>query len=103
MRGQGAIGDARHHLFTHNPLWSILQVDTRRPYGRVIWDLICVAWLLDPRWVPSELVRTPRLDGERRWQPASDRHLMREAHAVERDAIFNDFFAKLARAPRPQA
>lgn len=98
VRGQGAIGDALHHLFTHNPLWSLLQVDTTQPYSWVIWDLICVAWLLDPGWVPSALVRAPRLDGERRWQAASDRHLMREAHGVQRGAIFNDFFAKLGRA-----
>lgn len=99
VRGQGAIGDALHQLFTHNPLWSVLPVDTSRPYSWVIWDLICVAWLLDPAWVPSELVRAPRLDAQRRWQPDSHRHLMREAHAVQRDAIFNDFFARLAGAP----
>jgi purine nucleosidase len=34
----------------------------------VIWDLICIAWLLSPDWVPSTLVRTPRLDDDRRWQ-----------------------------------
>ncbi len=99
VRGQGAIGEALHHLFTHNPLWSILQVDANRPHSWVIWDLICVAWLLDPRWVPSELVRTPRLDADCRWQGAPGRHLMREAHAVQRDAIFNDLFDKLGGAP----
>jgi purine nucleosidase len=105
VRGQGAIGDALHQLFTHNPLWAIGPVDTTRPYSWVIWDLICVAWLLDPRWVPSELVRTPLLGSDRRWHaaPAPGRHLMREAHAVQRDAIFNDLFDKLARAPRPRA
>lgn len=103
VRGQGAIGDALHQLFTHNPLWSILQVDATRPHSWVIWDLICVAWLLDPRWVPSDLVRSPRLDADRRWQPEPGRHLMREAHAVQRDAIFNDLFEKLGRAARPMS
>ncbi len=96
VRGCGAIGDALHHLFTHNPLWSIHPVDTSRPYSWVIWDLICVAWLLRPDWVPSRLVRTPRLDAQRCWQGAPGRPLMREAHAVHRDAIFNDLFARLA-------
>ncbi|MGV3572878.1 MAG: nucleoside hydrolase [Ramlibacter sp.] len=99
VRGQGAIGDALHALFTDNPLWSILPVDTSKPYSWVIWDLICVAWLLEPAWVPSTLVRTPRLDAQLRWQPAPGRHLMREAFGVQRDAIFNDFFASLANAP----
>ncbi|MES2784583.1 MAG: nucleoside hydrolase [Pseudomonadota bacterium] len=103
VRGQGAIGDALHQLFTNNPLWSILPIDTSKPYSWVIWDLICVAWLLDPGWVPSELVRTPSLDAQRRWQSAAGRHLMREAHGVQRDAIFNDFFARLAESAGREA
>jgi hypothetical protein len=96
VRGQGAIGDYLHHLFTHNPLWTVLPVDTSGAYSWVIWDLICVAWLLDPAWVPSTLVPTPRLAGDLRWQAAAQRLPMREAHAVDRDAIFNDLFRKLA-------
>jgi inosine-uridine nucleoside N-ribohydrolase len=95
VRGRGAIGDYLHGLFTANPLWEILPIDTTRPYSWVIWDVICVAWLLSPRWVPSTLVRTPVLGADRRWQTAGGRHLMREGFAVQRDAIFNDFFAKL--------
>ena len=97
VKGQGAIGDYLHDLFTHNPLWSILHVDPTQPYSWVIWDLICIAWLINPAWVPSELVRTPRLQENLRWQSGPDRHLMREGHAVLRDEIFNDLFAKLAR------
>lgn len=107
VRGRGAMGDYLHHLFTHNPLWALFGKEPGAgPHSWVIWDLVCIAWLLDPGWLPSALVRTPRLDGERRWQPDPSRHLMREAHAVQRDAVFNDFFAKLARhasqeRPRP--
>lgn len=96
VRGQGPVGDYLHRLFTDNPLWAILPVDASRPYSWVIWDLICVAWLLQPAWVPSTLVPTPRLDGQRRWQAEPGRPPMREAHAVARDAIFNDLFDKLA-------
>ena len=95
VRGRGAIGRYLHHLFTHNPLWTIHPVDTTRPYTWVIWDLICVAWVMQPDWVPSRLVRTPRLDARLHWQADGARPLMREAHAVQRDAIFNDFFARL--------
>lgn len=97
VRGRGPVGDDLHRLFTGNPLWAILPVDTSRPYSWVIWDLICIAWLLQPAWVSSALVRTPRLDGRLRWQQAPGRPLMREAHAVARDAVFNDLFEKLAR------
>ncbi len=61
----------------------------------MIWDVICIAWLLEPRWVPSEMVATPLIGDDMRWQAAEGSHPMREAYAVQRDAIFNDFFVKL--------
>jgi purine nucleosidase len=96
VKGRGAIGDDLHRLFSNNPLWSILGHDSSQPYSWVIWDLICVAWLIKPEWVPSTLVRRPWLDAGLRWVPSDERPLMREGYAVQRDAIFNDFFAKLA-------
>ena len=99
VQGRGPIGNYLHHLFTHNPLWPVLGTDIdamgSQPHSWVIWDVINIAWMINPQWVPSELVRTPRLDADRRWVPDAARHLMREAHAVQRDAIFNDFFMKL--------
>jgi purine nucleosidase len=99
VRGCGAIGSYLHHLFTHNPLWILYPADPAKPHSWVIWDLICVAWLLEPHWLPSTLVRTPDLSDEKRWILRGDSPLMREAHAVNRDAIFNHFFARLAAAP----
>lgn len=102
VRGRGALGDYLWQLFTHNPLWPLLGVDAatanQQPHSWVIWDIICIAWLLEPDWLPSTLVRTPRLDADRRWQADGSRHLMREAHGVQRDAIFADFLARLPRA-----
>ena len=95
VRGHGAIGNYLHELFTHNPLWTIFDIDRSRSYSWVIWDVICIAWLIQPAWVATGLVRTPLLGDDRRWRPGPDRHLMREGHAVQRDAIFNDFFARL--------
>ena len=95
---QGAIGDALHQLFIHNPLWELHGIDSFFAHSWVMWDLICVAWLLDPDWVPSTLVPTPRLDDGLRWVSDPGRALMREGHGVRRDAIFADFFARLARA-----
>lgn len=66
-------------------------------YSWVIRDLICVAWVLNPAWVPTTLVPTPRLDDDRRRQAASHTQPMREAYAVDRDALFNDLFRKLER------
>ena len=98
VSGRGAMGHYLHHLFTHNPLWPVLGLDGTEPYSWVIWDIINIAWLLNPAWVPSELVRTPWLGADRRWVADPARHLMREAYGVQRDAIFADFLAKLAQA-----
>lgn len=95
VQGRGAMGDYLHHLFTHNPLWPVLGLNGTEPHSWVIWDIINIAWLLNPTWVPSELVRTPRLGADMRWQADPTRHLMREAYAVQRDCIFADLFAKL--------
>jgi inosine-uridine nucleoside N-ribohydrolase len=103
VRPSGAIGAYLHHLYTHNPLADLAGIDDVRTPGFswVIWDLINIAWLLNPEWVPSELVPTPALDEERRWVPRAPGATwpMREAHAVARDAIFADLFSALARAP----
>jgi purine nucleosidase len=96
VRGKGAIGDYLHHLYTNNPLHA--QRGIFDHFGRtwVIWDMINIAWLLEPSWVPTELVATPTLDDDLYWVPAAGpERLMREAHGIDRDAIFRDFFRKL--------
>ncbi len=99
VKGRGAIGDYLHHLFTHNPLWELGGNDGFAAHSWVIWDVINIAWLIDPAWVASEIVATPVLGADRRWRQASGRHPMREGYAVARDAIFRDFFDKLEAAP----
>lgn len=95
VQGRGALGGWLFGLYTHNPLWELLGIGDFFAHSWVIWDLINIAWLIEPGWVPSTLVRTPVLDDARRWQQAPGRHLMREAYAVNRDAVFADFFRAL--------
>lgn len=104
--GPGGIGDHLHGLYTHNPLWPLLGITDWLAHSWVIWDLINVAFMLDPAWVPVEPVARPRLDDELRWVPrdAADARRagpMWEAVGVQRDAIFRDFFRSLERAPGP--
>ena len=54
---------------------------------------------LNPEWVPSHIVRSPILNDNLDWEHDDSRHLMREAIAINRDAIFRDFFTKLEKAP----
>lgn len=101
VQPRGAIGAYLHGLFVHNPLADFAGVEAHAPgFSWVIWDLITVAWLLNPEWLPSELVPTPTLTADRRWAARPAPALpMREAHAVARDAIFRDLFETLRRAP----
>lgn len=97
VQPMGAIGAYLHQLFTHNPLWEMQGVDSFFAHSWVMWDLICVAWMLQPDWVPSALVRMPLLDDQKRWVAAPQRPWMREGYALRRDAIFGDFLTKLQR------
>ncbi|MFV2039627.1 MAG: nucleoside hydrolase, partial [Acidimicrobiales bacterium] len=96
VKGRGAPGDYLYDLYTNNPLHQ--QRGIRGHFGRtwVIWDMITIAWLIEPAWVPSDMVATPTLDDQLCWTAAEGNgQPMREAHEIDRDAIFRDFFRKL--------
>jgi purine nucleosidase len=100
VQPRGAIGADLHRLYLNNPLADFAGLDVQAPgFSWVIWDVINIAWLLNPDWAPSELVPTPGLGEDRRWIARPDAPLMREAYAVAREAIFGDFFEVLKRAP----
>ncbi len=91
VRGQGAVGDY---------LWQTWEdhwmTRTRQPgFSKVIWDLINVAYLVDPAWLATGLVPAPVLGADRRWHRPPGRHLIREATDIDRDAVFGDLFRVL--------
>ncbi|MEM6610316.1 MAG: nucleoside hydrolase [Pseudomonadota bacterium] len=98
VKGRGAIGDYLYHLFTHNPLHEMFAITDTARRTWVIWDIINIAWLINPDWVPTYLTSSPILDDALFWRPRANAHTMREAHDVQRDAIFLDFYDKLAAA-----
>jgi purine nucleosidase len=100
VRGRGKIGDYIYHLYTHKPVHPMHGID--EAFGRtwVTWDIINFAWLLNPEWVPSHLVRAPILTDDLYWKHDPNRHWMREAVGIDRDAIFQDFFTRLEKAPK---
>ena len=68
--------------------------------SRVIWDLAAVGYLIDPGWVPTELVSSPVVTDQLTWRLDGDRHQIRCATYVHRDRVFGDLFAKLAEHAR---
>jgi purine nucleosidase len=98
VKGRGKIGDYLHHLYVTNPVYE--QFGILEHFGRtwIGWDLVCIAWLLNPDWVPTGLVRSPVLDDDLYWQHPADRQWMREATSIKRDEIYRDFFRRLETA-----
>jgi len=107
IKDKGKIGA---YLYEEYVLWYEKRLkegvfDTESPlelrgYTKIIWDLINVAWLLNPSWVPTELLRAPRFGDDTYWHHDPDnRHWMREAYAIDRDSIFLDLIQKFEKAP----
>ena len=64
-------------------------------WSKVIWDIAAIGYLLEPRWVSTNLVPSPILTDQLTWSVDHSRHLIRIATAVHRDPIFRDLFQKL--------
>ena len=99
VKPHGRIGAYLYHLFVYTPLapmWGIPVGDT---LGRswVIWDLINFAWQMRPDWVPSRLRPAVLLDDDLVFRPHPQPYPMREAYGLKRDAVYADFFRKLAK------
>lgn len=92
---RGAIGALLQDLYLNNPLHKMFALTDTVRRTWVIWDMICIAWLLDPGWVPTFLTTAPVLTDDLHWHKAPDRHLIREAYDVQRDEIFLDFYNAL--------
>lgn len=88
VKGRGPVGDYLFEIFRDygpdTPGWS-----------KVIWDISAPAYLIDPSWVPTELVHSPILTNELTWSFDNSRHFVRSAVTVRRDAVFADLFARL--------
>ncbi len=64
-------------------------------WSKVLWDMTAVAWVVNPRWLPSNLIHTPIVTDQFTFSVDQSRHLMRAVYFLDRDAIFRDFFTKV--------
>ena len=99
--------ELEHHLLGKNELCDYLvKVTTEegrsgsphQTWSRVLWDVSAVAYLLNPEYCPTRMIPAPipSYDGHYTIDPT--KHLIRSVYHVDRDAILNDLFAKLAEA-----
>ena len=66
-------------------------------WSKEIWDVVAVAWVVNPSWVPSNLVHSPVLTDQVTYSVDRSRHFIRMATSINRDAIFRDLFSKLTK------
>ncbi|MDT0683214.1 nucleoside hydrolase [Roseicyclus sp. F158] len=96
VKGRGALGDALWKLYDQNPLHRMFATADTARRTWVIWDMIDIAWLVDPAWVPTILTPSPVLGEDLRFSQEQGRHEIREAYDIARDDIFGHFYDKLA-------
>ncbi len=88
VAGRGAIGDYLLEIFK----------DYRKDHfgwSKVLWDMTAVAWVINAKWLPSDLVHSPIVTDNYTFSFDKSRHFIRSVNFVHRDPIFRDFFTKL--------
>ena len=65
-------------------------------WSRVIWDISAVAWLLSGDFVWDEIQHAPVPSYDQGYVQDVSRHFMKVARYINRDAVFNDLFRKIA-------
>ena len=96
LRGRSRIGDYLYGQFLQYQAVRTKGRNRGFPYSKVIWDISAIAWLNNPEWVPSEIVPSPVLTDDMRWESSAGRHNIRVANNCNRDLVFNDVFLRLA-------
>ncbi len=100
LKGRSRLGDYLFDQFVEYEKAHTQGKGLNYPYTKVIWDISVIAWIIEPNWVPSELVASPLLTEDFRWKQEPGRHQIRVATNLLRDPIFYDLFEKLAKTGR---
>lgn len=97
MKGRSKLGDYLFAQFVEYYENATRKQPQPYPWSKVIWDISAVAWMIEPRWIPSAIVPSPVLTDDFRWEKRPGRHSIRVATNANRDAVFYDLFEKLSR------
>jgi len=98
------IPELEHYLKGKNELSdylykTVVGYNTRNveAWSKEIWDVVAVAWVVNPAWVRTNLVHSPVLTDQVTYSVDRSRHFIRMATQINRDAIFRDLFSKLTK------
>ncbi|MCL2187340.1 MAG: nucleoside hydrolase [Defluviitaleaceae bacterium] len=100
--------ELREHMKGKSPLGNYLYEITcdkavnedggGETWSRVIWDISVVAWLMGEEFVKAYTTPAPVPSYDNGYLHSADRHAMKVAFYLNRDAIFLDLFKKLRNA-----
>lgn len=74
-----------------------LRCGGRKTWTRVIWDVTAVGWLLGEDFMEDVLIRSPIPQYDHHYSFDDHRHFIKYVYHINRDRLFEDLFAKLAR------
>jgi purine nucleosidase len=100
VKGRSRLGDYLFEQFVEYAREHTKGRPANYPWSKVIWDISAVAWVVEPKWIPSAIVPSPVLTDDFRWKHEPGRHVIRVATNALRDPIFHDLFEKLAKTGR---
>lgn len=64
-------------------------------WAKEIWDISAVAYLINPEWIPTDIVHSPVVTDQCTWSRDTGRHFIKTATFVRRNEVFRDMFEKL--------
>lgn len=96
-----SLPELERHIEGKSPIGGYLTqifrecTDNHYGYSRTIWDISAIAYLVNPEWVPANVIHSPILTDQATWSMDNSRHFIKTAYHVERDRIFKDLFDKV--------
>lgn len=95
------VAELERYMDGKSPIGSYLTqivkdcIEDHCAYSRIIWDISAIAYLINPEWVPTNIVHSPILTDQVTWSVDQRRHFIKSASHVDRDKIFKDLFMKV--------
>ncbi|MDQ8194936.1 nucleoside hydrolase [Coraliomargarita sp. SDUM461004] len=93
--------DLKDALLSPNPLCDFLlqrfdqYMEEKDFLSKPLWDVVAMALLVNPDWVPCDGVDSPLLRDDKTWGGCVHGHKIKVAREIRRDAIFRDLCRKL--------
>lgn len=73
------------------------QREKKKDWSKPLWDVTAVAWLLDEKFMEDRYEHSPVFEYDNCYGVDLRRHFIKYVYHINRDILFEDMFAKLAK------